>query len=144
MQAQQGAEECEPLASAGPAAVRPVRPLSSFSVARPFYGIAEAHVPVAAAVAPAVTEAGVLRGGGSAGLASRSLASSTPARPGRVAGRAVLEPPGWQEAVVPCSTTALRGLAQVPATRLRIFSGTSNPVRGGGCAAGAVELALRS
>jgi hypothetical protein len=116
--------------------VRPIRPLSAFSVARPFYGSLETHAPHApAAVAPPALDvaASVARRAAGALLApaaAGALGGAAALRPGRVAGRAVLEPPGWSEAVL-SRTAALPGLQQAPQTRLRIFSGTSNPVRGG-------------
>jgi hypothetical protein len=92
---------------------------------------AEVHAAVSMPTAPSSNSAPDANGAAVAGGA---------VLPGRVPGRAVLEVPGWQDSRP--ARAAAPHLAHPVRSRLRLFSGTSNPVssgrpHGAGGAAGA-------
>lgn len=83
-----------------------------FTVHKPYYGHTEVH---AAAGSPPLAGAPATNGGGAA----------TGLRPGLVPGRAVLGVP--DDSLAPRNTLGMQPGYAAP-SRLRIFSGTSNPV----------------
>lgn len=86
-----------------------------FTVQKPYFNTTEVH----AAVQDRAPGAATLNGS----------AAASNGRPGFVPGRAVLEVPGWQDSLLARSTLSMHPEQPAP-SRLRIFSGTSNPVGG--------------
>jgi hypothetical protein len=124
---------------------------SLFTVHKPFFGTStEVHAavqghtaeapPRGAGDAPSTSgsSSSLAAGGVSSSGASSSAASSSSGggrggtavvngrHPGYVPGRAVLDVPGWQDSLL--ARSALGAPQQFVSSRLRIFSGTSNPV----------------
>lgn len=101
-----------------------------FSVEKPFFGAREVCA-AAVADAPLAQAAQAAIGTTSAPPAAANGAPVVSiGTPGRVPGRPVLEVPGWQDQLA--SRVAPQGFHAPPPSRLRIFSGTSNQVGGGG------------
>ncbi|KAI8470571.1 MAG: ribose-phosphate pyrophosphokinase [Monoraphidium minutum] len=121
-----GTVSCRASGTAYTGAVRPGSGHPSvFAVHKPYFNTTELHA--AAGPAAAAAPAPAVNGAAPAAAAAAAAAPAAVGRPGFVPGRAVLDVPGWQDSLMARSSALGMAPQQPLPSRLRIFSGTSNP-----------------